>query len=150
MIISESRKLEWFGGDPLALDMYRALEFIAHAWDDIIDKDKPVSDEVVNRAFTNALVFLPSNPFYQKIQKDILPMWLSVIAAYETANRFEKEKDAHGIEIAHSLRYAVGHIITYAIQMCVGMDEAKNFIPEMWKVIVAERFDDYRKEHLAN
>jgi hypothetical protein len=75
-------------------------------------------------------------------------MWMMVVTAYETANKFEREKDSHGIEIAHSLRYAAGHIIAYAVQVCVGPEKAKDILPEVWKNVFYERFDEYRKEHL--
>ena len=141
-------KLEWFGGNQDALNMYQAFVDLAHVWDDLVDKDKPVSVEKINQAFLTCLVFLPANPFYRGIQDQILPMWLVVISAYETANFFETNKDEHGVEIAHGLRYAVGNIIAYAIHVCVGMEKAKEVLPDMWKTIFYERFDDYRKEHL--
>jgi hypothetical protein len=141
-------KLEWFGGNQDALNMYRMFVDLAHTWDDLVDKDKDVSEDAINHAFAIALVYLPSNPFYQSIQSQIWPMWLSVIHAYQTANAFEKAKDPHGIEIAHTLRYAAGNIMAYAVHLCVGPEKAKIYLPEMWKAIVVERFDDYRKEHL--
>jgi hypothetical protein len=128
--------------------MYQAFVDLAHVWDDLVDKDKPVSVEKINQAFLTCLVFLPANPFYRSIQDQILPMWLVVVSAYETANFFETNKDEHGVEIAHGLRYAVGNIIAYAIHVCVGMEKAKEVLPDMWKTIFYERFDDYRKEHL--
>jgi hypothetical protein len=75
-------------------------------------------------------------------------MWLTVVSAYETANKFERDKDAHGIEIAHNLRYAAGHIVAYAVQVCVGHEKAREYMPALWKNVVFERFDEYRKEHL--
>ena len=141
-------KLEWFGGNQDALNMYRMFVDLAHTWDDLVDKDKDVSEDAINHAFAVALVYLPANPFYQSIQSQIWPMWLSVIHAYQTANAFEKAKDPHGIEIAHTLRYAAGNIMAYAVHLCVGPEKAKIYLPEMWKAIVVERFDDYRKEHL--
>ena len=54
----------------------------------------------------------------------------------------------HGIEIAHNLRYAAGHIVAYAVQVCLGPQEAQKILPEVWKSVVHERFEDYRKEHL--
>ena len=136
------------GGNQDALNMYQAFVDLAHVWDDLVDKDKPVSVEKINQAFLTCLVFLPANPFYRGIQDQILPMWLVVVSAYETANFFETNKDEHGVEIAHGLRYAVGNIIAYAIHVCVGMEKAKEVLPDMWKTIFYERFDDYRKEHL--
>lgn len=146
--MKEIGKLEWFGGNQDALNMYRAFVDLAHLWDDLIDKDKPVSADEINRAFLTCLVYLPANPFYRHIQDQILPMWLVVISSFETANKFEADKDPHGIEIAHSLRYAAGNIIAYAIHVCVGAEEAKKVLPDMWKSIFYERFDEYRKEHL--
>jgi len=141
-------KLEWFGGNQDALNMYRAFVDLAHIWDDLIDRDVPVSQDKINQAFLTCLVYLPANPFYRSIQDHILPMWLVVVSAYETANTFEQQKDAHGIEIAHGLRYAAGNIMAYAVHVCVGPEKAKEVLPEMWKSIFYERFDDYRKEHL--
>jgi len=142
-------KLEWFGGNQDALNMYRAFVNLAHTWDDMIDRDKPVSADDVNRAFLTCLVYLPANPFYRAIQDQILPMWLVVVSSYETANTFEKAKDPHGIEIAHSLRYAAGNIIAYAVHVCLGAEKTKEVLPEVWKAMFYERFDDYRKEHLS-
>lgn len=75
-------------------------------------------------------------------------MWLTVVSSYETANHFERTKDPHGIEIAHTLRYAAGHIVAYAVHVCVGAEKAKEYLPDVWKSVVFERFDEYRKEHL--
>lgn len=139
-------KLEWFGGNQDALNMYRLFVDMAHTWDDLIDRDKPVSDDQINNAFLIALVYLPANPFYQLIQRDIMPMWLTVVSAYQTANFFERTKDEHGVEIAHTLRYAAGNIIAYAVHVCLGPDKAKEVLPEVWKDVVNERFDEYKAE----
>lgn len=141
-------KLEWFGGNQDALNMYRMFVDVAHTWDDLVDKDKEVSEDAINNTFLTCLVYLPANPFYQTIQAQVLPMWLTVVSAYQVANHFEREKDPHGIEIAHSLRYAVGNIVAYAVHVCVGEAEAKRILPDVWKAIFFERFEDYRKEHI--
>jgi hypothetical protein len=141
-------KLEWFGGNQDALSMFRMFVTLAHTWDDLVDKDKETTEDAINTAFLICLVYLPVNSFYQTIQRDIMPMWISIVSAYQTANKFEKTKDAHGVEIAHVLRYAAGNIIAYAVHVCVGPDKAAEYMPDVWKAIVVERFDEYRKEHL--
>lgn len=140
-------KLEWFGGNEDALNMYRTIVNLGHAWDDLVDNDKQVSEARINMAFLSALVYLPANPFYRSIQDAILPMWMTVVSAYETANHFERVGEDHGLEIAHSLRYAVGHIVAYAMIVCIGREEAQKFLPDMWKAVVAERFAQYQQEH---
>jgi len=148
--MTQEGKLEWFGGNEDALHVCRLLIILGHTWDDIVDKDKPISEDDINKAFLIALVYLPANPFYQRIQPQIIPMWITVVSAYQTANFFERTKDEHGIEIAHNLRYAVGNIIAYMMYVCLGSEKAKEYLPEMWKAAVAERFDAYRTEHLSN
>jgi hypothetical protein len=145
----EFGKLEWFGGNQDALNMYRMFVDLAHLWDDMVDGDKPLEEDRVNNAFLIALCYLPANPFYQQIQPAVLPMWLTVVSAYQTANHYEKAKDPHGLEIGHMLRYAAGNIIAYAVHVCVGADKAKEIMPEVWKHIVAERLGDYVKEVTA-
>jgi hypothetical protein len=145
---NQEGKLEWFGGNQDALNIYRMLVDLAHTWDDLVDKDKDVPTDHINNAFLIALVYMPANAFYRSIQEQIMPMWLTVISAYEVANKFEQDKDEHGVEIAHNLRYAIGHMVAYMVQVCVGYEKSKEFLPEVWKSIVFERFDDYRKEHL--
>jgi hypothetical protein len=146
--MNDEGKLEWFGGNQDALSMFRMFVTLAHTWDDLVDKDKETTEDAINTAFLICLVYLPVNSFYQTIQRDIMPMWISIVSAYQTANRFEKSKDAHGVEIAHVLRYAAGNIIAYAVHVCVGPDKAAEYMPDVWKAIVVERFDEYRKEHL--
>ena len=148
MIDSKVGKLEWFGGNEYALQMYRMLVDLVHTWDDLIDKDREVSEQEINNAFLIALVYMPSNPFYRQIQEHVMPMWVTVLSAYEVANKFERDKDAHGLEIAHNLRFAAGHVVSYMVQACVGYEKSREIMPEIWKAIVDERFDDYRKEHL--
>lgn len=148
MTYSAERKLEWFNKNQDALNVYYTFIHLGHIWDDLVDKDIDVPESKINDAFMYALVALPCNPFYQMIQKDIIPMWITVVSAYETANKYEKEKDEHGIEFSHTLRYAIGNIIAYMIHACNGRENAKEYIAEMWKDIVFERFDQYRLEHI--
>jgi len=146
--MNKEGKLEWFGGNEDALNMFRMFIDLAHTWDDLVDKDKEATEQGINNAFLICLVYLPLNPFYQQIQRDIMPMWISVVSAYQTANQYERTKDEHGVEIAHGLRYASGNIVAYAVHVCVGPEKAAAFMPEVWKAMMVERFDEYRKEHL--
>lgn len=143
-----SGKIEWFAGDLNGLDIYNCMETLAHTWDDLVDGDKSVSQAQINEAFRIALVRLPANPLYAHLQKQLLPLWEMVIDAYEIANSFENEKDLKGLEIAHTLRYAAGHIVGCVVRKIGGLDHAREVMPEIWKQIVAENFNDYVKEHL--
>lgn len=146
--MNKEGKLEWFGGNVDALNVFRMFGDLAHLWDDLVDKDVEASEAAINNAFLICLVYLPANPFYRSIQAEVMPMWITVVSAYRTANQLERDKNAHGIEIAHGLRYAAGNIIAYVVHICVGPEKAAEYMPDVWKTIFAERFDEYRKEHL--
>ena len=98
-------KLEWFGGNEDALAVFRMFVRLAHVWDDLVDKDKPVSEDAINEAFLICLVYMPSNSFYRHIQDVILPMWITVVSAYKTANQFEKNKDKLYLSCNSSFRF---------------------------------------------
>lgn len=139
---------DWFSGNEHGYMFFQLLIELAHIWDDLIDKDVERSDDDINHAFLICLVLLPSNPVYKALQEQLLPMWVQIITAYQTANEFEKNKDEHGLEISHTLRYAAGHMIGYVMIYCSGLEKARKYMPDMWKLVVGERFDEYRKEHL--
>ena len=143
---NDEGRIEWFGGDPAGLAMFRMFVDLLHTWDDLVDRDKPVGEAAINQAFLICLVYLPANPFYQRIQQAVLPMWLTVVSAYEAANKFERDKDPHGLEIAHMLRYAAGNIIAYGMVTALGPERARELVPEMWKAVAVERFEQYRQE----
>ena len=147
-IDTEKAKAEWFGGNQDALNLFFSLVALMQVWDDLVDKDREVSQQEINNAFLTALVYIPANPFYQTIRTEITPMFMTAVAAFEVANKFEQEKDEHGLEIAHNLRFAVGHVVVFMVQVCVGYERAMEILPDVWKIIVNERYDEYRKEHL--
>lgn len=141
-------KYEWFAGNKDAVEIYQLMCGLADTWDNLIDKDKEVSNEQINDMFITCLYRLPMNPLYKHMQDHISPMWMTVISSYEAANKFEREHDEHGIELAHTLRYSAGHIIAYLILFCVGVEKSREYIPEMWKTFANERFEKYRSEHI--
>ena len=148
MAVTLEDKMRWFGGNMDAINMCDMISTLTHVWDDMVDRDKILTEADINNAFRIALIYLPSNKFYQHIQPQILPLWVVIVSAYEAANTYQKNKDEHGIELAHTLRHTAAHIFAYTIEICVGPELAKIYIPEMWKGISDERVADYLKEHL--
>jgi len=140
-------QLEWFGGDRAALDMAKTLARLSNIVDDLVDKDIDVATSEICDAFLTCLVKLPTNPFYARHQHELTPMWLSVFSAYETATKYEQDKDGRGLEMAHVLRYSPGMMIAHAIIRCVGIEKSREYTPLMWKVVINERYSDYMREH---
>ncbi|PUE08984.1 hypothetical protein B9Z51_08605 [Limnohabitans sp. T6-5] len=138
-------ELDWFAGNKDALDVYRRLSFIAHAWDDLIDKDKAVD---VNSLMANLLIYLPGNPFYRRYEPDLRGIFLGAMASYMAANIMEKSGDAHKVELAHFLRYAIVNAGAYMITVTNGLERGAEILVEALPAMVPERLADYMKEHL--
>ena len=138
---------EWFNGNEHMERLYKDFVTVVHTWDDLIDKDKPVSDADINLAFSLALVSIPLNPAFQAYKNEIIPLVLTGIAGYMTANEYEKNKDQHGIELAHGLRYAIANVFSFLIVQQNGLEASIPILQEAYKEMIPERFDDYRKEH---
>jgi len=139
--------IEWFGGNQDALNLFRLFVTVAHTWDDLIDRDKPVSDDAINLCFRYALVDIPTNPAYQANLHALHPLLISAIACYRTANHYEQTNDMHGLELAHTLRYAVANVFVYLITTYAGEDAANKYLPEALKQMMNERLFVYLKEH---
>ena len=137
-------RVSWFAGDRDALDLYERLVYVAHAWDDLIDQDKLVN---VNELMANLLLYLPGNPCYRRFEHEIRALMLTAMVSYQAANLMEQSGDAHKLELAHYLRYAVMGVATFLIGALNGIERGAEILAEAAPVMVPERLSDYVKEH---
>jgi hypothetical protein len=138
---------DWFNGDADAMRLLDDLGFVSHVWDDLIDQDKPVPADKISSAFERALVHIPTNPAYQRHQHALAPLMFTGIMGFYAATRMERSGDAHQVEIAHGLRYAVANVGMYLVSVLNSRERAEEILPLLWKAMMPERFDDYMKEH---
>lgn len=139
--------ITWFNGNQDALNLYRCFVDIAHVWDDLRDKDKSVCDEDLDRAFYAAVCIIPFNPVFQQFQTQLQPLLLNAVLGYNIANRYEKHKDQHGLELGHTLRYSLTHVFMFLIVALNGLEKAEKLLPDALKYMVPERMSDYIEEH---
>lgn len=137
-------RLNWFAGDRDALDLYERLVYVAHAWDDLIDQDKLVN---VNELMANLLLYLPGNRCYRRFEPEIRALMLTAMVSYQAANLMERSGDAHKLELAHYLRYAVMQVAVFLIGALNGIERGAEILAEAAPVMVPERLADYVKEH---
>jgi hypothetical protein len=138
-------RLQWFAGDRDALDLYERLVYVAHAWDDLVDQDKPVD---VSKLMANLLLYLPSNPCYVRYQGELRALFMVGMVGYEAANLIEGgERTGHQLELAHYLRYAVMHAAVFLIAALNGIERGAQILATAAPVMLPERLADYLKEH---
>lgn len=134
----------FFKGEEFAVQLCLDLFTIAQIWDDLIDKDKDVSDQDINRAFRIALVVIPSNPFYREYGAHLRPLILNAILRWQDANVLEHGSlaDQHQAFIHRAAIYDIFNLCAYLIG---GADWAKEVGPQM-RQLYGEKLEDFIKE----
>lgn len=106
--------LRWMKGDKSAADYVEMMCSIAHTWDDLIDKDKDVSDDDINKLFCDVLIALPQNAFYKKHFEHLNPVLANSISNWLVATKLERQGGDHERSIAFILRSSYVDLVTQA------------------------------------
>lgn len=77
---------------------------ISQTLDDLIDKDKPVTDAVLIRTFWEALIELPANPFYRQHEPYLRPLMASALQDWRDSACLERSDNHHYKTLAFVLR----------------------------------------------
>lgn len=137
-------RLAWFAGDRDALDLYERLVYVVHAWDDLVDQDKPAN---VNAMVANLFLYMPINPVFRRYEGELRALFMTGMVGYMAANLMEQAGDDHKLELAHYLRYTIMNMVIFLITVLNGPDRAAQILAEAAPVMVPERLADYVKEH---
>lgn len=133
-------------GDLGVLSFLRDIALVLHGWDDLIDRDKPISDDYVHEIFYTALVALPSNAFYRDHVDTLLPVLINAITNWRIANRFEREPDLRtkdGLQIAFILRSTYVDLVTMSAAIAVSPQWAVEVGPAVRLWAHSEKFEGY-------
>ncbi|UDW84626.1 hypothetical protein K7G91_000913 [Pasteurella canis] len=93
----------------LALSLGRASQFI----DDIIDKDKPMSNAEIGIGFLNILINLPRNRFYLDHLPELTPILYTAMADYIASTEMENSDNDHTKNLAFVLRDSLIAVVIY-------------------------------------
>lgn len=130
-------------GEAAARDFLLAIHDIAHVWDDLIDKDKPVTDDEINDAFFKALVVLPNNAFYRQHFTALQPLVMTSILNWLTANALEASDKPDDKHISFVTRSAYTDLITYVAMLVGGPGWAVQQGPEIRRFVHVEGYEAY-------
>lgn len=137
--------LKYLKGNTDAVRFCIDIAFIAHVWDDLIDKDNPRTDNDINNAFKAALIDIPSNPFYLANISDLRPLMYNAILQWQDANKLEKDGNHHDKHMAYMLRASIVQIFSYCAFLCGGSEWAEEVGPDIRRVYEEDLFE-YLKE----
>ena len=74
--LRNSKLYDWFEGNQSAVDFCITIGSIAEIWDDLIDKDKDVSNAEINETFWDCLIRLPNNYFFNEHKAFLTPLMI--------------------------------------------------------------------------
>ena len=111
-------------GDTSAAAFLAQMVQILHLWDDLVDRDAPISDETVHRGFYAALVLLPQNEFYKEHFDHLNPILVNAITNWRIANLMERHGDEYQHRIAYILRSSYVDLVTQCALLVGGPDYA--------------------------
>jgi hypothetical protein len=119
--------------------VFRAL----HVWDDLIDRDKPLTDDEINSVFWDLLVVLPTDPFYTRNIALLSSTLVNAIINWHVANKLEREGDDKDKSIAFILRGAYIDLLSTSAFIVGGMRWAQEIGPAIRRWAHEETFDEY-------
>jgi len=137
--------LPLFKGSRAALEIIDILISITHIWDDLIDKDKPVTDAEINSVFYNALVTLPRNPLFQMNQERFVTTLENAIFDWMTSCKMET-CTMQNLRAAWVLRTSLSNITVQLAQIVGGFEHAQA-VSDQIKNGILDDWDEYRQEH---
>ena len=148
-----SKMIAWIGQESAVnwvLDFFNIAEF----FDDVYDKDKQISNKLIEQVVYSCLVDYPSNTFFQAYSYILTPQISFVIMLWIGANQLEhramqNQEDDDGAEILHDLHRAFTERNVYAmmimtvIEIVRGREIARSLITEVMDFFGAETFEEY-------
>lgn len=123
--------LHAFRGDQAAVSYVLLVARIVDVWDNLIDKDAPVSNDDINDAFWLMAVEIPRNHFYRANIDDLIPVTATGIINWLAANQMERQSEKIALEIAHVIRYSIADVALLAAALCGGRKWAEEVGPEL-------------------
>lgn len=111
-----------------AIELSFMLLDIMHTWDDLVDKDKPVAEGDVNRAFFMAIQMVPAHPLWNI---GLSTMLTSVYLRWRTSTHIERDKAAtdNDLSKAWMLRAGVFDLFELLCQQLFGLGWAEECGP---------------------
>jgi hypothetical protein len=109
--------------DPEAQEFLTLVLNAIEVWDDIIDRDGRIVDNDIHNVFTQLLVRLPANAFYQKYYTALAGMLIVMITSWHTSNADQstQESAAH----AYTLRKEFINLVVLCVALTGSIADAR-------------------------
>jgi hypothetical protein len=145
---NQANKQRWLLGNTDAINFIDMFFDAVELWDDLIDKDTPVSDDHINRAFTNLMFALPANEFFIAHRKYYLPLIMSAINGFHDANELCKNDSLHLRNLAFHIRNLGIELHIATAFLIGGYEYMRKVSPEIREFFAFESFEEWELNHV--
>lgn len=128
-----------------AIHFCEMLFRISQTLDDLIDKDRALSDNEIYRTFFEALIDLPANSFYRQNELFLRPMMASALQDWRDATTLERQ-DYHGKTIAFVLRDQLTSLVVQVAGLVGGFDWMQHVSTGVRRHFHEDQLNDYLRE----
>ena len=141
----------WLQDNTDAIRLVESFIDISQTWDDLIDRDNPVTDDSINGMMICALIDIPRNPFYQQHYQNLQPIIEHCLFNWLDANTLEKNGSSRDLQVSYILRSVTTDLIIHIAYLVGGRDWRGMAAANIRRVIYRdnESFTDYRREIMA-
>lgn len=146
-LYSEQGLLELVCGNTDAARFLVDIARCSHTYDDLIDKDKPQSDEAVHDLVWSLLVTIPTNPFYRANENTLRPVLITSIMNWRASVDMERSASVEELRIAHVTRYSLADVVLLCMVLTGGPDHAAQHARRARLMSQADTWAHYAAEH---
>lgn len=107
--------------DVHAVQFLLIIGSVAEVWDDLVDKDKEVTEAKINQTFLILLTELPLNPFFDKYKFRLIPLMVTGVNTWQDSNILSKGSD-NDKAMAYVLRDWYVEIVMFVIYLLYGYE----------------------------
>lgn len=146
MITEEQKIISWaLKGNRPAIDYCNLVFRSSHIYDDLIDKDKPVSDEQIHTMMWNLLYELPSNSFFMENAAQLVILHGQYLGDYSDSVILEREHRDHGLNLSYFLRDSVSTLLIQVALIIGGKEWMNRVSIPIRQFIFNETLDSYKQ-----
>lgn len=129
-------------GNKEAKNYLSLFAYVIRVFDDLIDKDYPVSDAQICRAFFILMAELWMNPFFLRNHRLLIPLHIASVNAFMDSNVWLQDKDELKKMYAHVIKDFVNEILGMVAFLTGGYNHMRNVSLKMRELFIEDPQQD--------
>ena len=129
-------------GDEHAAIFLQQITDAAHAWDDVVDGDRPLDRAVLDAAFRALVIDIPANPFYRTHRASLEPIVLQAALNWQVATAIERDPCVPK-QAAYILRSSYIDLVGHVALLTGGPAHARDTIRQVRLLNQDESYSEY-------